>query len=225
MGNAVDGQQAEHWVTLDAYWIDRTEVTNAQYGLFVASTGHREPSTCDLGVPTFDDAAMQDHPVVCVDWEDAAAYCLWAGARLPTEAEWEKAARGTEGWVYPWGDTFYGDWLNYCDLHCPSPTKDDRFDDGFARTAPSGHYLMGASPYGALDMAGNVCEWVADWYDAGYYRVSPASNPAGPSSGQDRVLRGSGWLTGSSAANSAYRLSYDPAVRHHNIGFRCVKPP
>jgi len=225
MGDAADGERAEHRVTLDAYWIDSTEVTNAQYGLFIASTGHREPSTCDLGSPTFAEAAMQEHPVVCVNWDDAAAYCLWAGARLPTEAEWEKAARGTEGRVYPWGNTFDGTKLNYCDANCPSPSRDDRFNDGFSRTAPAGHYPAGASPYGALDMAGNVCEWVADWYAAWYYPVSPASNPGGPSTGQDKALRGSGWLIGSGIASSAYRSHYDPAVRHHNIGFRCVKPP
>jgi len=107
-GAGNDDERPVHKVTLDGFWIDRTEVTNAQYRAFVGATGHRAPTTCDWGDPTYDDGAQADHPVVCVSWDDAKAYCEWAGARLPTEAEWEKAARGTDWRYYPWGGSWDG---------------------------------------------------------------------------------------------------------------------
>ncbi|NTV38152.1 MAG: formylglycine-generating enzyme family protein, partial [Anaerolineales bacterium] len=182
LGVGSDEEAPQHIVTLNGFWVDSTEVTNAQYRLFVDATGHPAPINCDWGDPTYGDAAYADHPVVCVNWDDANAYCEWAGARLPTEAEWEKAARGTDGQMYPWGTVFDGTLVNFCDARCDnervndcgdtrcySVPKDPTVNDSYVHTAPVGSFLAGASPYGALDMAGNVWEWVADWYDADYY--------------------------------------------------------
>ncbi len=211
-----DDEKPVHDVYLDAYWIDRTEVTNAQYRQCVEGGACPEPEC--WGDDRFNGP---DHPVVCVSWEDAVAYCQWAGARLPTEAEWEKAARGTDGREYPWGDTFDGTRLNYCDANCEFEHKDTGVDDGYAQTAPVGSYPAGASPYGALDMAGNVWEWVANWYAEGYYGRSPERNPTGPESGEARVLRGGSWLNYSSRARCAYRNRDIPDDGFSSSGFRC----
>jgi len=171
----------QHTVTLDAFWIDRTEVTHAQYASFLnVLGGHKgkcEGQDC-IATKSEDDnshirqqggqyvveSGYEEHPMIEVSWYGAQSYCEWVGARLPTEAEWEKAARGTDGRIYPWGDTFDGTRLNFCDLNCEHNWKKSDVDDDSARTAPAGSYPAGASPYGALDMAGNVWEWVADWY-------------------------------------------------------------
>ena len=208
-GAGSDEEVPMHTVTLDGFWIDRTEVTNTRYRLFVEAAGYPAPSDCDWGEPTYDDPTKANHPVVCVSWQDAQAFCEWAGGRLPTEAEWEKAARGTTAGTYPWGHGFDGSRLNYCDVNCDvncaancdafcaanrGPNCDANrgydeqnvatFDDGYAQSAPVGSFPSGASPYGALDMAGNVWEWVADWYSFYYYSRSPQLNPQGPNMGQ-----------------------------------------
>jgi len=154
-------EQPMHTVYLDAFYIDKTAVTNAQYRKCV------EAGACDAPRETtdYDNADYAQHPVVYVNWFQAKAYCEWVGKRLPTEAEWEKAARGTDGRKYPWGNTFDGSRLNFCDKNCTLSWKDPSVDDGYTGTAPVGSYPVGASPYGALDMAGNVYAWVADWYD------------------------------------------------------------
>ena len=216
-----DDEKPVHDVYLDAYWIDRTEVTNAQYRAFVEETGHRTPTECDWGEPTYGQGGMESHPVVCVSWEDATAYCQWAGGRLPTEAEWEKAARGTDGREYPWGDTFDGTKLNYCDANCELEHKDTGFDDGYVRTAPVGSFPEGVSPYGVLDLAGNVWEWVADWFAADYYGGSPERNPTGPEAGDFRVARGGSWNHDSLGGRSALRFRDDPDLRFDEVGFRC----
>lgn len=162
-------EKPEHKVSLDAYWIDRTEVTNAAYGKCV-SAGRCEKAPA-LGEPAA--------PVISVPWDQAAAYCSWAGGRLPTEAEWEKAARGTDGRLYPWGNEL-------------DKTRLAQFTwDNVMK--PTGSYPTGASPYGVLDMAGSAFEWVADWYSSNYHGSSPASNPQGPQSGKVHVIRGGWW--------------------------------
>jgi len=214
---AMDDEKPQHTVYLDAYWIDRTEVTNAQYRTCVEAGACQEPgcwNNSDFNAP--------DQPVVCVIWDDAQAYAAWVGGRLPTEAEWEKAARGTDGRIYPWGDEFDGTRLNYCDRNCESAWKDTSADDGYALTAPVGSYPAGASPYGALDMAGNVWEWVADRYDAGYYARSPARNPQGPDAGDGRVSRGGAFNPEEWFVRCAARLKGDPDRWSVNSGFRLV---
>ena len=200
-------EQPVHPVFLDAYWIDKTEITNSQYALCVAD------SICTLPTdPTrFYDTLYSNHPVVFLEWKDAVAYCQWAGRRLPTEAEWEKAARGTDGRTYPWGEESDCSRANFWD--CPE----------FESTSPVGYYgEKGISPYGLYDMAGNVWEWVWDWYDADYYQESPASDPTGPTSGIYHVWRGGSWNCNQTSARSAGRGNYNPDYWRDLIGFRCA---
>lgn len=166
---------------------------------------------------------LSQHPVVLVSWDDATAFCEWAGGRLPTEAEWEYAARGPQNRVYPWGDSFDGRRLNYCDKNCPFDWADQAVDDGYEFTAPSGSYPNGASWVGALDMAGNVWEWVNDWY--GSYGLSLQTNPTGPASDEYRVLRGGAWSNYVvSNVRSAVRGSgARPDDRSSDLGFRCTQ--
>jgi formylglycine-generating enzyme required for sulfatase activity len=218
-------EHPQHTVTLDAVWIDKYEVSNLQYGRCVVDGACVAPMACDWGETTYADLSKGDHPVVCVSWHDAEAYCAWAGARLPTEAEWERAARGADGRTYPWGDTFDGTRLNYCDQNCEYDHRDDEVDDGHARTAPTGSYQKGFGPFGALDMAGNVWEWVADWYDDGTYSSSASHNPTGPESGGHRVLRGGSWDNVRDETRAAYRLTGHPDYRSSTFGFRCAMSP
>ncbi len=165
-----------------------------------------------------------DYPVVGVSWNEADTYCRWAGGQLPAEAQWEYAARGPEGNTYPWGEEFEGQLVNYCDENCTYAWKDESFNDGYELTAPVGSYPEGASWVGALDMAGNVWEWVNDWYDGDYYANSPAENPAGPESGAAKVLRGGRVAQRSLDLRSAVRSNLDPVIRYDGLGFRCVLP-
>jgi formylglycine-generating enzyme required for sulfatase activity len=209
-------EQPPHTVVLDAFWIDKTEVTNSQYAACQAA------GACDeLDCQVEAQEKSSERPVVCVIWDQAAAYCAWAGARLPTEAEWEYAARGAEGRRYPWGDEFDGTLLNYCDANCTLRKRDEAFDDGYARTAPVGSYPAGASWVGALDMAGNVWELVADWNAP--YSPERQVNPAGPDSGQRRVARGGSWHTSPDHARSALRTHVGPDQSVDHAGFRCVQ--
>jgi formylglycine-generating enzyme required for sulfatase activity len=237
---AADDEKPRHAVYLDAYWIDRTEVTNARYIQFLNALGG-QPGTCgELGcietqleekhshilcqggryrvagsyVLCLDghyevEPGFEDHPVAEVTWYGAQAYCRWAGARLPTEAEWEKAARGIDGRLYPWGNA--------------APDCDRAQYGGCSgATQPAGARLAGASPYGALDMAGNVWEWVADWYDPTYYRTSPAQNPSGPTSGERKVFRGGSWGYLPSFMRTTDRARNRPTYAGFNLGFRCA---
>jgi formylglycine-generating enzyme required for sulfatase activity len=215
----LEDERPQHAVYLDAFYIDRTEVTNAQY------RKGAEAGVCNVPSNTayYDKADYAQHPVVSVSWNDADAYCRWAGKRLPTEAEWEKAARGTDGLIYPWGNTFDGTKLNFADKNTSFDWSDSNWDDGYADTAPVGSYPDGASPYGALDMAGNVAEWVADRHDSSYYAASPESNPKGPASGSARVIRGGSWHINGALVRAAVRSWHRPDLSLSHVGFRCAR--
>ena len=212
-----DDEYPQHTIYLSAFWMDQTEVTNEQYAGCVAAGACPASRYADDG--EFNGA---DQPVVGVSWHDAKAYCEWTGKQLPTEAQWEKAARGTDGRKYPWGDTFDGSKLNFCDVNCEFDWKDNDANDGYPYTAPVGSYPAGASPYGALDMAGNVWEWCTDWYDANYYTNSPGRDPQGPDSGNYRVVRGGSWYFDERRVRAADRPRGAPDDRDYNLGFRCV---
>ncbi|MBN1119488.1 MAG: formylglycine-generating enzyme family protein [Anaerolineae bacterium] len=193
-----------HTVCFDApFWIDVYEVTNEQYG----SSGQREGD---------------DLPRESITWLDAQAHCESRGARLPTEAEWEYAARSADGLVYPWGDNFNGVLLNFCDQNCPENWVHVDFNDGYARTAPVGSYPGGVSWVGAYDLSGNVREWVSDWYGEDYYAASPGTNPQGPDTGDYRVLRGGSWINVPSAVSAAYRDYFGVDEADDYTGFRCA---
>jgi formylglycine-generating enzyme required for sulfatase activity len=206
-----------HEVLLDAYDIDTYEVTHGRYAEFIKATGHRAPQHTKnpartLWTGSAVSESLRDRPVINVDWYDADAYCRWAGKRLPTEAEWEKAARGTDGRRFPWGNVEPTDkHLNY----------NQRWQ-GEKTLMPVGSYEAGKSPYGAYDMAGNVWEWVADWYDPLYYEKSPAANPKGPETGSQKVLRSSGWSVETPLVRIFTRVQSDPLNRNDSTGFRCA---
>lgn len=213
---AADDEKPQHPIHLDAFWIDQTEITYNEYERCVRA-GACSPAT--VHNKNFAGARL---PVVGVNWYQAATYCQWAGARLPTEAEWEKAARGTDGRLYPWGNNFDGRRLNYCDTNCVADWRDRSADDGYGYTAPVGNYPEGASPYGVLDMSGNVWEWTADWYSPDAYAYSSYSNPGGPKQGLQRVIRGGSWYYRGPALRVARRHKDVPTSSYDNIGFRCV---
>jgi len=198
-------EQPVHTVALNAFWIDRTEVSNAQYALCVGD------GVCDeAGFVNDADLNGDDYPVVGVSWYDADIYCKWVDARLPTEAEWEYAARGPEGHIYPWGNR--------------DPTCDlAQYSGCSERTVPVGSLPDGASWCEALDLAGNVWEWVADWYDEDYYERSLSGNPMGPEEGEHRVLRGGSWLGGPGGLRSAIRNWIHLDGRNSSNGFRCAR--
>jgi sulfatase modifying factor 1 len=211
----------KHRVLLDAFSIGKYEITNRQYRLFVKATGHRPPTNEDPKYNLWRGDTLlegvEELPVVNVDWNDAIAYCKWAGGRLPTEAEWEKAARGTDGRTYPWGnEPVTGNRSNFS-------IENITFWDGPATLAKKDQYDYGKSPYGAYEMAGNVWEWVQDWYDEGYYKNSPAKNPNGPASGTARVIRGGGWNSNPETVRSANRSKHNPTETRIYIGIRCAK--
>ncbi len=213
MGNPYDrGQMPLHIVLVSGFWMDRTEVTNGQYEQCVLA------GVCDLPASSssysrpayFDNSQYSTYPVVYVDWNDADSFCRWAGGRLPTEAEWEHAARGSDDRRYPWGDQ--------------APERSlSNFDFNVGDTAPVGIHPLGASPYGVLDMAGNVEEWVADWFEAGYASQSPISDPEGPANTGVRVVRGGSWLDNLNMVRADIRLGYPPDSAFINLGFRCAE--
>lgn len=211
---AGDDETPQHTVYQDAFWIDQTEVTNAQYARCVASGQCTSPQSTksDSRSSYYGVSQFANYPVIYVDWNQAQTYCAWAGRRLPSEAEWEKAARGTDGRIYPWGDT------------APDQSKLN-FNQDQGDTTAVGSYPSGASFYEALDMAGNVSEWVNDWYSDSYYQQSPARNPPGPTSAMYRVVRGGSWNNYVGFVRSAYRDGSPPGRQNSGIGFRCAASP
>jgi len=204
-----------HKVELTAYWIDRTEVSNAQYRK-CAEAGVCDQPECWIGLQFTD----PDQPVVCVTWDQAGVYCTWVGGRLPSEAEWEYAARGSASLMYPWGNTFVGDRLNYCDQTCGRPRSDPEWDDGQLYTAPVGQYPDGSSWCGALDMAGNVSEWVRDWYTS--YDPDQRMGSTGSDGGYLRSIRGGSWFLTRVEARPSWREGILPGNWFDDLGFRCV---
>ena len=206
-------ERPPHQVYLDSFLIDTYEVTVGQYGAFLQETGNHPPSDWKA----MNQFSHQKRPVSNVDWADAAAYCKWAGKRLPTEAEWEKAARGTDGRLYPWGN------------EPPTPRHanyEQAGSNSHGALAPVGSFEAGKSPYGLYDMAGNAWEWVSDWYDHGYYQASPPKNPEGPPMGGFKVIRGGSWNSSSRVLRSSDRYWDPPTFRSQYFpGFRCVKSP
>ena len=203
-----------HRVYLDSYWIYLTEVTNKMYRLCVSAGECNRPVKSGsqtrsnyYGNPDYD-----NFPVVFVSWYDAERYCSWAGGRLPTEAEWEKAARGRNGRLFPWGD------------QAPNTSLTNTYPYN-GDTTKVGSYPNGASPYGVLDMVGNVYEWIADWYRLDYYQSSDVRNPLGPQAGESgrRCVRGGSWGWGVPFASSAFRDWWEPGESGSGVGFRCVK--
>lgn len=229
---------------LDAFRLDREEVTNRRYRTFLRVTGHRVPEHCcdpsyNLWTGADLAALLLDHPVVNVDWHDAEAFCRWAGKRLPTEAEWERAARGTNGRVFPWGDQWDRTRANGAsrwaerELSSAEEAKAWWMEGGAALLVEKGRQGIatvteqslpqGATLEAVLQMAGNVWEWVADWYDPAYYAVAPERNPPGPLSGEYKVLRGGSWLNHLAFLRGAVRDGSRSTMRNHGTGFRCAQ--
>lgn len=210
-GEGEGDEHPRHRVYLDGFYLDQYEVTTSRFSKFLHERKMPAPQS-------WSEQAHQFHgnkPVVGVDWNDAVAYCSWAGKRLPTEAEWEKAARGTDQRVYPWGND------------APNERRAN-FNRGFdfqdyGVLTDVGSFEQGKSPYGVYDMAGNVWEWTADWYDENYYGKSPSRNPTGPSSGKYRVVRGGSCYHAPFYVRSAYRTWNTPTYRYDNVGFRCAQ--
>lgn len=204
-------EQPERTISLDAYAIDRYEVTNHQYQAFVTATGHRKAAPPSRYAKNVSRIQGTNQPITYVSWDDAEAYCRWKGKRLPTEAEWEKAMRGVDGRLWPWGN-------RYDEL----ATNGGSSRDGFEVTAPVGSFKGDVSSFGVADGAGNVMEWVADWYGEDAYRDPAERNPRGPGHGMFRVLRGGGYTSHGTDVRITSRSKMVPDFRDETIGFRCA---
>jgi formylglycine-generating enzyme required for sulfatase activity len=217
MGDGENTNCPRHRVYLNAYYIGVYAVTNRQYAEFVKETGHPAPEQSDWGMtPIWENGRCPDdkldHPVVCVSWHDATAYVKWAGCKLPTEAQWEKAARGPLGFKYPWGNQFDEEKCrNYKNR-------------GSGTTCPVWGCPEETSGYGTCNQSGNVWEWCWDWYDEKYYKKSPLENPKGPHRGSYRVNRGGSWWDHDPTnLRAAYRDRYHQGSRYGNRGFRLMR--
>ena len=245
--HALPDEQPERRVYVSGFWIDRYEVTNADYFRFVQATGHRPPANAkdaatlwDAGQPL---PGIEHHPVVNVSWDDAVTFCRWRSKRLPTEAEWEKAARGAHRRMYPWGDDWDHSLANsasYWDGRKIEFSSGVEWDDFWLRgegatlskekgikgevlTLPVGSFPAGASPYGLLDMAGNAAEWIQDWYNPNYYKEAALSDPTGPDRGAIRGMRGGSWLKPAVSLRTTDRDWGTIDSRPSGTGFRCAK--
>ncbi|RKU38098.1 hypothetical protein C6496_08060 [Candidatus Poribacteria bacterium] len=224
MGSDTDlpNEAPMHEIYLNAYYIGKTEVTNAEYYQFWLETGgagsEHTPISYGGAFGTWPEIAQTkpDHPVIGVSWYSAGAYAAWRGLRLPTEAEWEKAARGTNARRWPWGNTFKQRIQN-------TNTHANVWNQSGTHLQPVGSYATGVSPYGAQDMAGNVWEWVADWYSETFYHHTPDRNPKGPAVGSRRVVRGGSWLNAEMLARCSTRIGQYPEIGTSFIGFRLAK--
>ncbi|NOY84040.1 MAG: formylglycine-generating enzyme family protein [Nitrospirae bacterium] len=203
-------EQPQRNVYLDAFAIQKYEVMQHEYNAFVEGTGHRKP--LNRYVKNIEYFNHVNQPAIYVSWLDAYDYCAWRGFRLPTEAEWEKAARGTEGLSWPWREKFEASFANF---------KGDSDQGVFTMVA--GSYKKDESPYGIYDMSGNVREWVQDWYNDQYYLSAPIKNPLGPQTGEEKVLRGSSWRDSLYAGRASGRLKMTPGYRYEGVGFRCAQ--
>jgi formylglycine-generating enzyme required for sulfatase activity len=209
--NSSPAQKPVHQVYLDDYYLDKYEVTNIRYSGCVMVGKCKRP-TNDI---EFSDPTLADYPVVFVDWSMAQTYCYWRGGRLPSEAEWEKAARGTDGRIYPWGNNWIFDCVPANFGGCNDSAK------------PVGSYPAGVSPYGIFEMAGNVWEWTGDWYAENYYAslLPLSTNPTGPKTGFERVVRGGSWISFHAYLENPNRDKFDPIRAIATIGFRCAQSP
>ena len=200
-------------VDVDGFYIDKYEVTNGQYRQCVSEGACQfgGDNTSNTRERYYDNPVYTNHPVININWYEAKDYCQWVGGDLPTEAQWEKAARGTDGRRYPWGDFE------------PNKTKAN-YNQNEGDTMPVGSYSQNVSPYGAMDMAGNVWEWTQDWYEDSY-GPDDTDNPIGPTAGQFRTIRGGCWYYEATYIRSAHRSKHNPLYRYYNVGFRCATTP
>lgn len=208
-GGPMDGDnRPRHAVTLKAFWMSRTQVTNAMYAKCVQDGGCTLPIRKAIN-PHYYDPKYANHPAVYIVWSQADSYCKWSGGRLPTEAEWERAASGSGRIAFPWGSE-------------EAEANQANVNNYHNGTVPVGSLPKGASPYGVLDMGSNVREWVADWYSPDYYRNSAADDPQGPKSGEKRVLRGASWFDPPEFSRTTHRVAHQPGSAGINRGFRCA---
>lgn len=218
-----------HDVFIGAYYMDEKEVTNRLYLACVTEGTCSPPTNLNTSYYTdyFTDPQYADYPVVFVTWYQAKAYCEWRGARLPTEAEWEYAAgydpENETMREFPWGEWVPEVTANFCDFNCSLDVRDPSLNDTYADTAPVGIYKVGQSAQGVYDMAGNVTEWVQDWYSPNYYAQSPPISPTGPVTGESKVIRGGSWLSEREKISVSHRSFYLPDVSRAHVGFRCAK--
>jgi len=215
---AHNNEKPAHKVYLDAYYIYKYEVTYRQFKKFIKETGYKPIGNWDR----FDKPEFLDHPVMNTTFIDAMAYCKWAGVKLPTEAQWEKAARGTDGRLYPWGNNWDPNKCNNSALDNPEIiAKMNAITDGRG-SLPVGSIKADTSPYGVMDMAGNINEWCSDWYKAGYYKKSPYKNPPGPDKGFERSTRGGAWSLPPMRSRVTSRWSGSVESELDDYGFRCI---
>lgn len=246
-GGGLSDERPQRKIFLNAYWIDLHEVTNRDYLRFIEATGHPAPAHEQAALTLWEEGrpfpGSDEHPVVNVSWNEAVAYCRWAGTRLPTEAEWEKAARGTDGRRYPWGNEwdltlansasfwagrtveFRGgqEWQAFWVKGEGARIAEREGLNGEVLTLPVGRFSKGKSPYGLVDMAGNVSEWVADFYNPYYYLQGPLSDPPGPAPTILKTIRGGSWLKPTISLRTSDRDFGQPDSRLTGVGFRCAR--